>query len=301
MKLRDFFYLNRSDRGILSFFLMLGIVVLGLLWWSSDDDMPEALKPAETTARSSLSSPAHEAQTHGYYAQRSTRRAERFDFDPNTADSTTLLRLGLQPWQVRNIYKYRAAGGVYRRPSDFARLYGLTQKQYRELRPHIRISRDYAPASELVAGESRAEEAAAHAEPLPRSNKISPGEHIDLSTADTVALMRVPGIGSYFARRIVSYRERLGGFYSAEQLREIDDFPETALSFFVVSNKIHRLNVNTLRLGELKRHPYINYYQAKAICDYRRLRGHLTSLRELRLLPYFTDGDIARLTPYVTF
>ena len=75
--------------------------------------------------------------------------SERFVFDPNTADSSQLLRLGLQPWQVRNILKYRAKGGVYREPTDFARVYGLTVKQYRELEPYIRISPDYRPASEV--------------------------------------------------------------------------------------------------------------------------------------------------------
>ena len=84
------------------------------------------------------------------YNQGEEQRAERFPFDPNTADSTTLLRLGLQPWQVANIYRYRSHGGIYRRPEDFARLYGLTQKQYRELEPYIRISADYRPAVELV-------------------------------------------------------------------------------------------------------------------------------------------------------
>ena len=69
--------------------------------------------------------------------------AERFAFDPNTADSTQLLRLGLKPWQVRSIYRYRAKGGVFSEPADFARVYGLTLKQYRELEPYIRIGRDY--------------------------------------------------------------------------------------------------------------------------------------------------------------
>ena len=71
-------------------------------------------------------------------------------FDPNTADSTTLLSLGLQRWQVRNIYRYRRAGGIYRRKEDFARLYGLTAGQYRQLEPYIRIGADYQPAVTLT-------------------------------------------------------------------------------------------------------------------------------------------------------
>ena len=80
-----------------------------------------------------------------------------------------------------------------------------------------------------------------------------------LNAADTALLKRVPGVGSYFAREIASYRQRLGGFYSADQLLEIDDFPEKALSYFVVEGATTKLAVNRLTLNQLKRHPYINY------------------------------------------
>ena len=137
---------------------------------------------------------------HGnqYYSQLQRRPLRLVPFDPNTADSTVLLGLGLQEWQVRNIYKYRAAGGVYRRPLDFARLYGLTRKQYRELEPYIRISDDYLPAATLIKSEAVIER-----DTVRYPVKIKPTERIEVNTADTSMLKRVPGIGSYFARRIV--------------------------------------------------------------------------------------------------
>lgn len=110
-------------------------------------------------------------------------------------------------------------GRVYTKPSDFARLYGLTAKQYRELEPYITISSDYRPASELLPKEKQVER-----DTVRYPVKISPTEHIALNTADTTMLRKVPGIGSYYAHRIVSYRERLGGFVDVEQLREIEGF-----------------------------------------------------------------------------
>ena len=220
-----------------------------------------------------------------------------FNFDPNTADSTTLLRLGLQPWQVRNIYKYRAAGGVYRRPLDFARLYGLTRKQYLALEPYIHISADYQSAASLYQPELRPVTDTVHHVKY----KLSAGESVDLNTADTTLLQRVPGIGSYFARQITNYRSRLGGFYALQQLLEIEDFPQQALPFFKVSGEVHKLNINQLTLNELKRHPYLNYYQARDIVNYRRLRGQLKSLDDLRLLHDFTPTDMERLSHYVAF
>lgn len=296
MNLKNLFYLNRSDRSILLFFLALALAALVVIVLSDDD---ETARSFVDTASSDIAYRPYakgDKASHSYYrAEAST--PELFDFDPNTADSTTLLRLGLQPWQVRNIYKYRASGGVYRRPVDFARLYGLTRKQYLALEPYIHISSDYAPAASLYQPETReAADTVSH-----HKHKLAAGESIDLNAADTTLLQRVPGIGSYFSHQIMSYRNRLGGFYSSHQLLEIDNFPQQALPFFKISGDVNRINVNQLTLNELRRHPYINYYQARAIVDYRRLRGPLKALDDLRLLHDFTPADMERLSHYVSF
>lgn len=132
--------------------------------------------------------------------------------------------------------------------------------------------------------------------------KIKEGEHVILNTADTTALKTVPGIGSYFARKIVQYGERLGGYVSVDQLDEIDDFPLGSKRYLVIQNaKPRKLNINQLSLNELKRHPYINYYRAHAIMDYRRLHGPIQSLDDLRLSKDFPQEVIDRLAPYVEF
>ena len=181
---------------------------------------------------------AYSRQKHRYYKYDAKekqyyyvpeKQGELFPFDPNTADSTQFLRLGLRPWQVRNIYKYRAAGGRYRKPTDFARLYGLTLKQYKRLEPYIRIEKEVMAAD--VYGNIR-EEYPRHHYDYPV--KLRKGEHININTADTAQLMTVPGIGSYYARQIVRKRARLGGFASLKQLLEIEGFPETALEYMEV-------------------------------------------------------------------
>ena len=296
MRLSDLFYLNRHDRRIL---LVLMTVAVGclLVMWLSDDDFSKDSSITSITSSTSFSSDSSSSRTPSYY-QQPVKQPERFVFDPNTADSTQLLRLGLQSWQVMNIYKYRAAGGVYRKKEDFARLYGLTAKQYRELEPYIHISADYQPALTLV----KEEKVSNQRDTLRYPVKIGEGENIDLNVADTSLYKKVPGIGSYYARRIADYAQRLGGFVSVDQLDEIENFPRDAKKYFVVStSQVRQLNVNRLSLNELKRHPYINYYQAKAIVDYRRLQGPLHSLDDLHLLPDFSDDAIRRLEPYVCF
>ncbi len=132
--------------------------------------------------------------------------------------------------------------------------------------------------------------------------KIRETEYIVLNSADTTVLQTVPGIGPYYARQIVRYGERLGGYVSVNQLDEIEDFPLESKKYFVIKDSTPRkLNVNRLTLNELKRHPYINFYQARAITDYRRLHGPIRSLDELRLCKDFSSEAISRLSPYVEY
>ena len=284
--------MNRNDRKIAIAAIGVALLALVGIWFTASSDGPQK--------EDAFAAP-HKAKSHRKaivrYADVPSRpQPETFPFDPNTADSTQLLRLGLEPWQVRNIYKYRGRGGIYRKKEDFARLYGLTVKDYRRLEPYIRISSDYLPASTLVKEEHVVRDT------LRYPVKIGEGEQVVLNTADTTELRKVPGIGTYYAARIVRYRQRLGGYVSVDQLDEIEDFPQEAKKYFTIQDAHpQQLNVNQLTLQQLRKHPYINFYQAKAIVDYRRLHGNLKSLQELRLSKDFPPEAIERLTPYVTF
>ena len=215
----------RNDRKIAIALLLLAVAFAAFFWkFGNYKGEPQQ------TSTDSLNKYQYTKRPVQYYATES-KKAERFPFDPNTADSTQLLRLGLQPWQVRNIYKYRAHGGIYRQKEDFARLYGLTVKQYRELEPYIRISNDYLPASTLVGEGQRPIR-----DTLRYPVKLQENEHVVLNTADTTQLKKVPGIGSYYASEIIRHGQRLGGFVSVDQLDEIEDFPKDSKQYFVIAN-----------------------------------------------------------------
>ncbi len=314
-KERRFVYRNTDRKAI---FVLLFFIVGGVLLTfvgSGDEVEDKALRRDSISGMTSKKAPfqrnssfsqcnptsfqsgnASDASRQAIYYKVEERKPELFFFDPNTADSTDLLRLGLQPWQVRNIYKYRAKGGIYRKPDDFARLYGLTVKQYRALKPFIRISPDFLPASTLV------KDTVYVRDTLRYPQKIKPSERIVLNAADTTILKKVPGIGSYYARSIVAYGERLGGYVNVNQLDEIGDFPSEAKQYFIIQNPTtRRLNLNTASLAELRKHPYIGFHRAKAIVDYRRTKGNIASLDEMRLNRDFTPDVIERLRPYVTY
>lgn len=287
--------MNRNDRKIALAAIGVALAAFGGIWLAGSEN--EAL-PTTVVASDTLRTMTRHHRSVVKEDPLPVRHVDTFPFDPNTADSSQLIRLGLQSWQVRNIYKYRARGGVYRKKEDFARLYGLTVKDYHRLEPYIRISSDYQLAATLVGDKANGANGTNGVYP----RKIDSTQHVVLNTADTTTLRQVPGIGIYFAKEIVRYGQRLGGYVSVDQLDEIADFPQASKKYFVVQ-QAHpkKLNVNQLTLQQLRRHPYINYYQARAIKEYCRLHGPLKSLDDLRLSRDFPPEVIQRLAPYVTF
>ncbi len=295
MWFKDLFYLRKSDRSVILVLMVMIVVAVGLIVFVGGNNRQTSSVTGDSLSSGRIGNGySHGSDARFYYAEEG-RKIELFDFDPNTADSTQLLRLGLSPWQVRNIYHYRAKGGIYRSADDFSRLYGLTKGQYARLKPHIHISEEFQPVVPASRqGFSR--------DTLRYPVKIKPTERVVLNRADTNQLKTVPGIGSGYARAIVNYGNRLGGYYSVDQLREIPDFPEDAITYFIIQNpEIKKINLNKLTLNQLRRHPYINFYQAKAIVDYHRIHGPLKSLNEMRLLKDFPPDAIRRLEPYVEY
>jgi len=297
--LREFFYLQKSDRQAIM--VLLSVIIIALVF---------VFGVGSHHTTTSVSPNSDKEYSRGYYSKDGKhlyyniegRQAELFPFDPNTADSTELLRLGLAPFQVRNIYHYRAKGGVFHSANDFARLYGLTRKQYRMLEPYIQISSDYLPASDLYQSRGFVRDTMRLSPVHHISDKLKPGETILLNASDTTLLKKVPGIGSGYAKAIVNLRNRYGGLYDPRQLLDISEFPVDALKYFRVDlSGITKININKLSVNQLRRHPYINFYQAKAIFDYRRTHGPIHDLRELANHPDFPPAEIERLQPYVEY
>ncbi len=292
----DFFYFSKGERRaiiVLSFILVLLTGAYFVL--------PEQ-KPDRTTAeemkqfQEEVQQPKTKKRSYPQYERTPQREVVLSRFDPNIADSIAFLDLGLPPFMARNILKYRAAGGKFRTPEDFARIYGLSEEKYNELRPYIYISEAF----------QRKPKDTARFEKIKRDTllyyKYPEGTRVDVGIADTTELKKIPGIGSGIARMIVAYRRQLGGFYRVEQLREVEYVTDDMMKWFKLeTDSITRINANRASLDKLHNHPYINFYQAKVIIEYRRKKGNLKSLSQLSLYEEFTEKDLERLLHYLVF
>lgn len=305
-KLKDLFYLPRADRKVLFAFSMCVTLLAGCVLFYLSNTHQETARKLTATEREQYMNLCH--QTHkrsnsiqspkskNYYAVPIQKKAS-FTFDPNTADSAQLLALGFSPWQVRNIYKYRAKGGRFHQKEDLKKIYGMTGELLEHLLPLVRI----APKYRYLKAE--ATDSTKQKFPIYKSYKFQEKTLVDLNTADTALLKRIPGIGEGFAQLIVRRRNQLGGYVSVDQLKEIKHLPDSVLPWFVIKHpeEIRKININKASLNELRRHPYLNFYQCRVILEHRRKFGSMKSLHDLSLYEEFSEKDLNRLTPYCSF
>jgi competence protein ComEA len=228
-------------------------------------------------------------------------KAALFYFDPNTLSAEGWRRLGLKDKTIQTIQNYLSKGGKFRKPEDVGRIYGLFKNDYKRLLPYIKFENDNAVNGK--ANIDRKQFAAADKLIYPEKKRISL-QPIDINSADTAALIALPGIGSKLAGRIINFREKLGGFYMVAQLAEIYGLPDSVFqkiqSLLQCSNPaVHQLNINTADVNILKVHPYIRWSIANAIVQYRTQHGSFKSVDDLQLISIITADVFQKIRPYL--
>lgn len=286
-------------------FILVTILFLKHCSKQNEDDYDNTLSPSEIKTIEKLKQQVKIDSIHQKRLYTPQISDSLFAFDPNHTDSATLLKLGLSNWQVANMMKYRRKGGKWRSADDFQRLYGLSKADFKKLKPYIKITQKDR-TGKFVPFEDYYSQFATNKSEKPqyeKTEKLKEGETLDLAHADTTSLKQIPGIGSYYASKIVKYRERLGGFISTYQLYDIEGLPPNISRWFTIDSKpsVKKIRINHATFKELVRHPYINYEQTKDIVNHVRQYGPLHSFRELRLYKEFNEKDFQRLEPYIQF
>lgn len=221
--------------------------------------------------------------------------SHRFPFDPNTASESDLRRWGLPEKVVRNILSYREKGGRFRQRKDMARMYGLTEALYLELEPYLLLPQEQGASTQFLSPEP----AYSHSVPPTRRPSLS----LDINQAAIEEWQQLHGIGPTYARRIVAFRDKLGGFYSVEQVKETYGLPDSTFQKILprlkASPVLRNLRINTATAAELSAHPYITKNLAQIIVNYRDQHGPFHSPEELRQIRALTPEMAARIMPYI--
>lgn len=218
-----------------------------------------------------------------------------FKFDPHTITKDELLSLGLPERTAKNWTKYTANGGSFRKASDVQKVYGLSEKDFQRLLPYVEIS---TPLSDPIAFNNS---------PIPRAyestNRIP--VVIDINQATIEQWQELRGIGPAFSKRIVNFRDKLGGFYNINQVAETYGLPDSVFQKIRPSLQpsplIKKLAINQLTEKELAAHPYLRYNDAKVIVQYRNNHGTFAAAVDLEKLYVLEAATIKKITPYLVF
>ena len=234
---------------------------------SQKDTLVADASPVREPVRKKVGGKA--VKSFGKSPARPVRKVESFRFDPNDVSVEDLVRLGLSPKQAESVENYRSKGGKFRKREDFAKMYVVSDTLYARLEPYIDIPK------------------------------------LELNGADSAALVKLKGIGPFYARKILDYRRRLGGFRDAEQMMEVEGIDSVRFVGFmddvcVDTAGIRKIDIWHDSTSALASHPYIGEKVARRIERFRKVYdAPLWSVGNLLKEHVFTEKQISRLSPYL--
>ncbi|MEO6948912.1 MAG: helix-hairpin-helix domain-containing protein [Ginsengibacter sp.] len=304
--INEYFVFTRKERRGVIFIVVL-IVALSFypfiysyfshddVFYSSDFEAEIAALKIDSGKKQGYKNYAENEYYNDYtpYKKKVARKVETFHFDPNTASLNEWVRLGIREKIAQNIQNYISKGGKFYKPEDLKKIWGIPKSDVDRLMPYMKIENlpNKYPKYEKV-------EYAKNYTPRTISS-------VDINTGDSSAFIALPGIGSRLSQRIISFRERLGGFHSITQIAETyylhDSVFQKIRPYLVVEEgKVKRININHATVDEMKRHPYIQYPVANAIFNYRNQHGNFKSIEGLKKIMIISDEMFSKMAPYLT-
>lgn len=305
-QLKDLLHLHKAERRGTAFMMVLILAAAGAFYYYRLHYVPGTadLEPARLQMEAWLAARDSVDSAGGPAA------LDPFPFDPNTISIDDWQRLGLTAKQAASIERYRAKGGRFRSKSDVARMYTIKPELYARLEPFILLP-DNAPERERYQPRTvwpKRDSARTYPPRQRGSHEARSGfAKLEVNSADTSALIALPGIGPAFARGITKYRDGLGGYHSLDQLAEVyilkdkPDAVERLKELLVVDTLlIRRIPLNTCTAEDLAAHPYIRWKLAKPIVAYRQQHGPFKEIAAIKGLHLIDEDLYRKLAPYLS-
>lgn len=227
---------------------------------------------------------------------------ELFEFDPNTVLKEDLKRLGLTAKAINIMMNYRNKGGTFRKREDLSKIYGITDDDFERLFPYIKIF-EKDPVNVIASNENT--EIPKSYENSERVNvaKNNINLEIEINSSNPEDWQRLKGIGPYYAKKICSFRDKLGGFVSIDQVAQTYGFPDSTFqkikSHLLLNESVKKMDLNTASAKELAAHPYLKWNQANAIVKYREQHGNFANLDQLGNIRILNKKTVGNIKPYL--
>jgi len=236
-----------------------------------------------------------------YYenTQKPQRDVVLSNFNPNTATFKDFLMLGLSERTAHSILNYREKGGTFKQKRDFQKIYTLSKEEFERLYAYIEL-----PENELVLASIGPSTYTHNSENTTKPKPDDEPKIIDINTATVMEWQNLKGIGPSYAKRIVNFRNKLGGFAHLEQVGETYGLPDSVfqnIQLWLQPSTVFRpLNINTATEKDFLKHPYISKKQAKLIVAYREQHGAYAQVEDLLHIKILEETWLKKLRPYLT-
>ena len=209
-------------------------------------------------------------------------------FNPNSVDSSFLLDIGIGRRAIKNWQKYLSAGGRFKDFDDIKKVYGLTSSEVNRLQDKL-----------IFPKQSN--------KPGKKNPKIYLNKDviINVNTADTEEWEKLKGIGPAYAKRICKFRDKLGGFYTIEQVAQTYGLPDSVYRQIkprlILNGKVKKILINKSNFDALKDHPYISFKSSKILLKYIRQNGPIKNYDQLKSSLAFKPDELERISPYISY
>ena len=237
------------------------------------------------------------AFSQNYGTKNTPHTIELKPFDPNTASENDLLSLGLDEKTVKILLKFREKGGRFRTKEDLKKVYGFSDIDFLRLNAYVQIAENQPIAKEGINITQNNN--------FTKKAEVAESKPVDLNQANLDDLLALRGIGRTFATRIIEHRERLGGFSSLNQLKEVYGLPDSTLRNIspflrLTTSSLRKILINKASI-ETFAHPYLARKQAEAIIRYRVNHGAFKNMEDLMKVGVLTELAGEKLKPYLIF
>ena len=289
MKYEDPFVISkRSKRGLLVLILAsLGLIFFPRVYMFFQKEEAFVINSEQIAEFERTHKKFEKRNYSNYYSKKKKYKAPDSKFNPNNYSLSDWMNLGLSEKQSVVVLKFTSRG-IYSE-EDLKRIFVIPDILFELIRDSVVYPERFqnTPNQELFKKQAK---------------QIT---LINLNTADTTEFMKIYGVGAFYAKQIIRYREKLGGFFKKEQLFEVwkmttDAYDKIKDHVFISEKDVKRININSVTIEELKVHPYLKWNQANSIIKMRFQRNGFKNIEEIKESVLIDSETYEKLFPYLS-
>ena len=289
MKYEDPFVISkRSKRGLLVLILAsLGLIFFPRVYMFFQKKEAFVINSEQIAEFERTHKKFEKRNYSNYYSKKKKYKAPDSKFNPNTYTLSDWINLGLSEKQSVVILKFTARG-IYTE-EDLKRIFVIPEVLFELIRDSVVYPERFQNTPNQESFKKQAKQITL----------------INLNTADTTEFMKIYGIGAFYATQIIRYREKLGGYFTKEQLFEVWKMTNEAYDkikdhVFISEKDVKRININSVTIEELKVHPYLKWNQANSIVKMRIQRNGFKNIEEIKESVLIDSETYEKLFPYLS-